>query len=216
MKKYDYILFDLDGTLSDSGLGIVNSVVYAMQQLGLEVGDRESLSKFVGPPLNEAFQTLLGLSAEQAKAGVSLYRKYYREKGILENEMYEGIEELLIKLRDAGKILAVATSKPEPFARAIIERYGIDKYFMYVGGCTLEETRSKKEEVIAYVMDCCGITDRSKAVMVGDRFYDVVGARNSGIDCIGVLYGYGERKELEEAGAAAIAASPGELAAILI
>lgn len=216
MKKYDYIFFDFDGTISESAPGIVKSVAYALNSMGIEVKDMEELKKFVGPPLIESFQTFYGLDPEQTETAVNLFRKRFEESGIFDNEMYAGIDIMLKKLCDSGKIPIVATSKPEAFARQILQRYGIDGYFQYIAGSRLDETRTKKAEVIAYALETCEITDKSRVVMVGDRFHDVVGARENGIDCIGVLYGYGERKELEEAGAIAIAADIGELTDMLM
>ncbi|MGI5985868.1 MAG: HAD hydrolase-like protein [Clostridiales bacterium] len=216
MKKYTYIFFDLDGTISDSAPGIVNSVTYALNHMGTEIKDREQLKKFVGPPLAESFSMYYGYSSEETEQAVKFFREYYQEKGILENSMYEGMDLLLKKLTQAGMIPVVATSKPEPFARTILQRYGIDHYFLYIAGSTIDETRTKKDEVIAYALETCAITDKSKVVMIGDRAHDVIGAKKNGLDCIGVLYGYGERKELEDAGVIRIAEDLNELADILI
>ncbi len=216
MKKYKYIFWDLDGTISDSASGIANSISYAIEKMGTEIPSKETLKKFVGPPLAESLSMYLGYSPEQIEAAIKYFREYYEKKGIEENEMYCGIEELLIKLRDAGYSCVLATSKPEPFARTILKRYGIDSYFLYIAGSTIDETRTKKAEVIAYALETCKITDKSQVVMIGDRSHDVIGAKENGLDCIGVLYGYGDRPELEEAGALAIAADLSELASILI
>ena len=216
MKKYDYIFFDLDGTLSESGPGLINCVAFALNSIGIEVSDREELRKFVGPPLIESFSMFYGLSPEQIQIAVRNFRAQYEASGIFENEMYDGVDILLKKLCDAGKVPVVATSKPEPFARKILQRYSIDKYFLYIAGSGIDETRTKKAEVIAYALEACKISDKSKVVMVGDRFHDVIGARENGIDCIGVLFGYGERKDLEDAGAVAIAADVNELTEMLL
>ena len=217
MNKYKYVFWDLDGTISDSAPGIVNSVSYALEHMGTEITDSRILKKFIGPPLAESFNEYFGYSPEQVETAVKYFREYYKAKGINENEMYAGIEKLLIKLRDAGYICVVATSKPEPFARTILQRYGIDRYFLYIAGSSIDEiTRTKKDEVIAYALETCKITDKSQVVMVGDRSHDVVGATKNGLDCIGVLYGYGDRQELEGAGVTAIAADLNELASILI
>jgi len=216
MNKYKYVFWDLDGTISDSAPGIVNSVSYALEHMGTKITDRRILKRFVGPPLAESFDEYFGYSPEQIESAVKYFREYFESKGIDENTMYEGVEELLIKLRDSGYICVVATSKPEPFARVILKRYGIDKYFHYIAGSTIDETRTKKDEVIAYALETCKITDKSQVVMIGDRSHDVVGAAKNGLDCIGVLYGYGDRPELEGAGVIAIAADLNELASILI
>lgn len=216
MKKYDYIFFDLDGTLSDSAPGIVNAVVYALEKMGTPVGDRTRLKKFVGPPLFDSFRDIIGYSQEETDRAVKYFREYYRSRGIFENTMYPGIDTLLQKLRAAGQTPVVATSKPEDFARQILERYGIAQYFACICGSTMDETRTKKAEVVAYALETCGSPDPSRVVMVGDRLHDVQGAKQNGVACIGVLYGYGSRGELETAGAAAIAADVSALADLLV
>lgn len=216
MKKYDYIFFDLDGTLSDSAPGIVNSVVYALERMGTPVRDREQLKKFVGPPLYDSFRDYIGYSQAETERAVGFFREYYQEHGIFENAMYPGIDTLLEKLHAAGRICVVATSKPEPFARRICERYDIADFFASICGSTMDETRTKKAEVVAYALSSCGVSDTSRVVMVGDRMHDVAGAKENHIDCIGVLYGYGSRDELVSAGAAAIAADISELSALLL
>lgn len=205
MKKYQYLFFDLDGTISDSAPGIVGSVLYAAEQMGTAPGDPKALLKFVGPPLPESFREHFGYSPAEIEQAVPHFRRYYQEKGIFENTMYEGMDSLLEAVTKAGFTCVIATSKPEPFARVIIERYGLHEHFRYIAGSTIEETRTKKDEVIAYALESCGITDPSTVLMIGDRRHDVLGARKNGIDCVGVLYGYGSREELEEAGAIAIA-----------
>ncbi len=216
MKKYKYIFWDLDGTISDSGEGIMNSVTYALEHMGTAVPGNEILRKFVGPPLAESFEKFFGYSDEKTDAAVVFFREYYQSKGIDENHIYVGIAELLQKLTDAGYICVVATAKPEPLARTILKRYGIDKYFLYIAGSTFDDTRTKKEAVIAYALETCGITDKSQVVMVGDRAHDCIGATINGLDCIGVLYGYGDRDELEEAGVIAIAVDIDELTGLLL
>lgn len=205
MKNYEVVLFDLDGTLTDSGIGIKNSVEYALSKFNIEVKDREELNKFIGPPLQDSFIEYYGFSQEKAKKAVDYYREYYNEKGIFENLVYDGIEGLLNKLKNAEKTLIVATSKPEVFAKRILEHFHIAKYFTYIAGADLEGKRSKKDEVIKYALKSCNISDYSKVVMVGDREHDILGAEKIGIDSIGVLFGYGDYEELENAGADYIA-----------
>ncbi len=205
MKTYNTILFDLDGTLTDPGLGITNSVMYALKKYGIEVSDRSELYKFIGPPLAESFEKYYGFSTEESYKAVDCYREYYRDRGLYENTVYDGIEDLLKELKAAGKTLIVATSKPEVFAKEVLRHFGLDKYFEYIAGGNLDGTRTVKAEVIAYALDSCGITDKENAVMVGDRMHDIVGAKTVGIDSIGVLFGYGSREELENAGADYIA-----------
>ena len=208
---YKAILFDLDGTLTDSSVGITKSVIYALKKYGIEEEDQKKLYAFIGPPLTESFQKFYGFSAEQSIEAVEYYREYYREIGIFENKVYEGMKETLRQLKEKGKRLMVATSKPEPFARRIIRHFGLASYFEYVAGMELDGGRGTKAEVIAYALQSCGIDDRGKTVMVGDREHDVIGAKKEGLDCIGVLYGFGSREELEKAGADWIIEKPEEL-----
>lgn len=211
MKSYDTFFFDLDGTITDSAPGITNSVIYALKKYGIEENDYEKLCKFIGPPLDVSFQEYYGFSKEQSLEAIEYYREYYKDKGIFENSVYDGFEEVVKKLKEAGKRLIVATSKPEPFARRIIEHFGLSPYFDYVAGMELDGRRGSKEEVINYALEACGIKDKSKVLMVGDRRHDVIGARAAGIDCLGVLYGFGTREELEAAGAAYIIERPEEI-----
>lgn len=198
---YKYILFDLDGTLTDPGLGITNSVMYALRKFNIEVEDRASLYKFIGPPLLDSFEQFYGLSKEDSELALKYYREYFRPHGLYENEVYDGIEELLIALKQQGKSLILATSKPEEFAIEILKHFKLDKYFDFIAGATMDEKRVKKADVIAYALDSCEISDLSTAIMVGDREHDVLGAKQVGLDCIGVLYGYGDYEELKKAGA---------------
>ena len=214
-RKYQYILFDLDGTLTDSGMGIVNSVAYSLQKKGIDVEDKEELLKFVGPPLIESYRRYYGYSMEEAVEMVDIYREYYGTKGLYENSVYEGMEEVLKVLKERGKVLIVATSKPEEYARQIVEHYGLSKYFMYVAGSNMDETRTKKAEVIAYALESCNIQNMNEVVMIGDRKHDVLGAKAMGLDSIGVLYGYGSREELGAAGADRIVESAEDLIRIL-
>ncbi|WP_138303078.1 MULTISPECIES: HAD family hydrolase [Eubacteriales] len=201
MKEYKYILFDLDGTVTDPGVGITGSVMYALKGFGIEETDRTKLYRFIGPPLADSFRDFYGFTPEEARRGIKLYREYYKDRGIFENKVYEGMEEMLAELKRRGKTLVLATSKPEYFARQILEHFGLTRYFAYAAGATMDETRVGKDEVIAYAMDCCNITDPAQVLMVGDRFHDVEGARANSVDSLGVLYGYGSRQELSQAGA---------------
>ena len=209
-----HILFDLDGVISDNSDGITNGVKEVLKHYGREVPPKSELLKFIGPPLHDAFMEYLGLSAEQSTEGVKVYREYYRSCGIFENVMYDGVPEMLSSLCDAGYKLYLATSKPEEFARRICARFEIDRYFTYIGGATFDGSRDKKADVIRYVMDEYNIVS-SEAIMIGDRHHDVLGAAECNVSCIGVLYGFGSKKELEDAGASHIVASPAEITAII-
>lgn len=212
---YKYVFFDLDGTLSDSGLGITNSVAYALKKMGVGEVRRSWLYKFVGPPLLESFEKFCGLSEKDAMLAVKHYREYYRERGIFENCMYEGVGELLRNLFEQKRTLALATSKPQVFAEQILDSYGIRKYFHSVVGSNLDGTRVRKDEILEHALAKCGVCDLSRAVMVGDREYDILGAKRAGVRSLGVTYGYGSKGELERAGADYIADSLEDVARIL-
>ena len=216
MKQKQYILFDLDGTITDPGLGITNSIMHALRRLGIAVPEREELYRFIGPPLWDSFQKYYGISKEESNVAVEYFREYYRDRGIYECKVYEGMRELLETLKAEGRTLIVATSKAEFFARQVLGHFGLAAYFDFIAGSELDGTRSEKAEVIAYALENCGITDKSRAVMIGDREHDIIGAKKNGIESIGVLHGYGSREELEAAGAGYIADNIIKLAELLI
>ena len=212
-----YILFDLDGTLTDPGMGITNSVMHALTHFGITVTDRSDLYRFIGPPLMDSFMEYYGLTEEQAVEAVCVYREYFADRGWAENTVYGGIEALLADLVAAGKMLLVATSKPQIFAERILVHFGLDKYFTHICGVALQAPRGySKADVIRDALDRAGVSDLTTAVMVGDRHHDIDGAKVVGMDSIGVLYGYGDRTEHEAAGADAIAESVAELKAMLL
>lgn len=216
MKKYDVILFDLDGTLTDSSPGIMNSIVYALKKCNISVENTDDLRKFLGPPLHESFRDFYGFDDEKSMEAVGFYREYFSTKGLLENEVYSGIRELLEDLKDNGKRLILATSKPQPFTDRIMAHFDLAKYFEFIAGSNMDGTRSKKAEVIAYALESCGIMGKSNVVMVGDREHDIIGAKTVGIDSIGVEYGYGDYDELSVAGATYIVKTVEELKDIFI
>ena len=209
----DIILFDLDGTLTDSGPGIMKAGQYALRAFGIERDWRE-LSFFVGPPLSETFARFV--RAENVDAAVAKFREYYQQDGWLDNAPYPGIPALLADLHARGCQLVLATSKPEEYARRIMEHFDLAQYFTAICGATLDETRTDKAEVIAYALDTIGLTDKTGVVMVGDREHDVIGAKKNALPCIGALYGYGTREELRSAGAAAIADTVQDLHKLLL
>lgn len=213
---YGTVLFDLDGTLTDPGIGITNSVMYALKKYGIEPSDRSELYKFIGPPLTESFERFYGFTPGQAKEAVEFYREYFKDKGIFENRPYEGIDVLLSSLKNAGMTLAVATSKPEVFAARILEHFDLAKYFTVTAGSNLDGSRISKADVINYALETLNVNDKASVLMVGDREHDVIGAKAAGIDCVGVLYGYGSREELESAGAGSIAQTVEELKNMLL
>lgn len=196
---FDYLFFDLDGTLTDPAQGITNSFVHALKYFGIEIPSYETLCTFIGPPLPETFKTQFGFDKQKVAEGVKKYREYFATKGLLENSVYPGIPELLAGLKAAGKKLVVATSKPEEYSVRIIEHFGLAQYFENVCGSLMDESRSKKDEVIAYAIERNHISDKSKILMIGDRKHDILGAKKIGLKSCGVLFGYGSREELEEA-----------------
>lgn len=216
MKKYNVILFDLDGTLTDSSPGIMNSIVYALKKYNISVENTDDLRKFLGPPLHESFRDFYGFDDEKSMEAVGFYREYFSTKGLLENEVYSGIREMLEDLKENGKRLILATSKPQPFTDRIMEHFDMAKYFEFIAGSNMDGTRSKKAEVIAYALKSCGIMGKSNVVMVGDREHDIIGATTVGIDSVGVEYGYGDYDELSGAGATYIVKTVEELKELLI
>ena len=182
--KYKYLLFDLDGTITDSQLGITNSVMYALNKYNIEVKQRSDLFKFIGPPLETSFMEYYNFTKEQALQAVDYYREYFKDTGIFENVIYDKFEELLQYLVKQGYILIVATSKPEVFAKRIIEHFHLEQYFSNVCGSTLDGSRSKKGEVIAYALKENKISNLSQVLMIGDREHDIIGAKENHIDCL--------------------------------
>lgn len=206
----DTILFDLDGTLTDSGLGITRAVQYALGQMGYEVPPRESLFSFIGPPLHKSFATQYGMDEQTSVEAVRQFRIYYNQMGgILENEVYPGVPELLRDLKNAGKRLVIATSKPQAAAETVMRHFGLDQFIPEIIGGT-DDTRNSKGKVIAYALKEYGI-DPMTAIMVGDREHDVQGASENGIPAIGITWGYGDRPELETAGAKVVLDTPAEV-----
>lgn len=212
---FDYLFFDLDGTLTDPAQGITNSFIHALKYFGIEIPSYEKLCSFIGPPLVDTFKTQFGFSDEEAAEGVKKYREYFAVKGLLENTVYPGIPELLATLKQNGKKLVVATSKPEEYSIKIIEHFGLSQYFENVCGSLMDETRSKKDEVIEYAIERNHITDRSKILMIGDRKHDMLGAKKCGIAACGILFGYGSREELQTNGADMIARTVKDLELLL-
>lgn len=210
------IIFDLDGTLTDSGEGIINSLKYTLKAYGISNYDEKSLNKFLGPPLIESFMEELGFDKLKALEAVDKYREYFRDIGIFENRLYNGIELLLKSLAADERKIILATSKAEVFAVRVLEHFNISHYFWAVAGSELDGTRIKKSEVIRYALDKAGIDELSSAVMIGDRKHDILGAKEIGIDSIGVLYGYGNYEELKNAGASMIVESVEDLHKALI
>ena len=210
MKKT--ILFDLDGTLTDSGEGIINCAILALQHFGCPIPTREEMRVFVGPPLHESFINH-GVPADKTEEAIAVYRSRYIPIGAYENTPYPGIRELLEALRAEGHTLYVATSKPEAMSIKILEHFDLAKYFDMICGATMDTSRSSKEDVIAYLLEKNGRADN--IIMVGDTKFDVLGAKHHGIKTVGVSWGYGKVEDMVAAGAMAIANTMEELLCIL-
>ena len=212
---WDILLFDLDGTLTDSGPGIMRAAKTALQSFGIDGLSERELRYFVGPPLWESFGKYL--PEEQISAAIDRFREYYRVTGWLENEPYPGVRECLHALKAAGKRMYVATSKLESMARQVLTHFDLMQYFDGVcGGIADDPEAGKKANVVRRALREAGCTDCSRAVLSGDREYDIYGGHAAGIQTVGVLYGYGSREELESAGADALAETPEALLARLL
>ena len=207
------IFFDLDGTLTDSAPGIIHSVQYALKKYGIEAEEND-LRSFIGPPLVHSFQERFGFDHDKALEAVAYYREYFTAGGMFENSVYPGVEEMLQKLKEDGLMLAVATSKPELFSKQILEHFALTRYFDFIGGAAMDETRTTKVEVLSYALQELQV-DPAKAVMIGDRENDMEAASLLGTESIGVLYGYGSKEELTNAGAKVFADTPMDICRII-
>ncbi len=206
------ILFDLDGTLTDSGEGIMNCAKLALEHYGLPIPSEAELRTFVGPPLHESF-IRFGVPAQEADNAIKIYRSRYIPIGKFENHPYDGIRDVLEKLTAAGHKLYVATSKPESMSVEILEHFDLAKYFDIIAGASFDRSRSSKEDVIAYLLSQTG--DLDETIMVGDTAFDVIGANAHGIPTVGVSWGYGKVEDMVAAGAAAIAHTMDELVELI-
>ena len=211
-----YILFDLDGTITEPKEGITKSVQYALKKYGIEVENLDDLCPFIGPPLYQSFEEFYGFSHEQAMEATDEYRVYYRKQGIFECTLYDGIAQLLKELHEQGKKVILATSKPENFAIQLLEHFNIIQYFDVIAGSTLSGSRVEKADVIRHAMSQIKDFDVNEAVMVGDRKFDYIGATECGIPCILIGYGYGEMDELEACNPFAIKETVEELKDFLL
>lgn len=210
------ILFDLDGTLTESGEGITKSVQYALEQMGKPEKDLSKLQVFIGPPLIQQFMKYAGFSKEEAVQALHHYRQRFATKGLFENWLYPGVEEMLQELSNKGYILAIASSKPEFYILQILEHFQMSTYFKEVVGATMDEKRTAKDEVIAEALQRLSIVNKENVVMVGDKEHDIFGAKTHQIPCIAVTYGYGTKEEIENAGPDQIVHSVQELKEYLL
>lgn len=213
---YDVIMFDLDGTLTNPKVGITKSVQFALNKMGIQEQDLEKLTPFIGPPLIPSFKEFYSMNDEQAKQAVHYYRERFSTVGLYENAVYLGIQELLEQLKSQGKTLIVATSKPTVFSVKILEHFGLRDYFTAVIGSNLDGTRVEKNEVIEFALSELSDYDSTKVIMVGDRKYDIIGAKKNDIDVVGVGYGYGGLDELKEAQPTYIVSTVKELQELLL
>lgn len=216
--NYQYIFFDLDGTITESAPGIMASVRYSLEKMGYPSDDLDKIRKFIGPPLKESYMRFYGMTEEQANQAILCYREYYADKGIFENSVYDGMTDSLQLLKSAGKHLVMATSKPEDYAKLIAEHFGFAKYFEVICGATMDEKLVEKADIIAYAMETLGLGDdkKNQILMVGDRRHDIHGAKVNGLKSMGVLFGYGDLAELQGAGADYIVELPSEVGTAIL
>ncbi len=215
MKKYDFIAFDLDGTLTDPKNGLVLGFIYALDRMGVRKEARGDLCRFIGPPLYECWQSEFGFTPEESRRAIDIFREYYDVYGWCDNKVYPGIEKMLAELKSSGKTLALATSKPEETAKKVLKLFSLDKYFDFIAGALSGTERHTKSEVIDYCLENLGSPDKSICILVGDRMYDAEGAILSGIDSLGVLWGHGTEQEIMSSGFTLTAQTPDEVVNIL-
>lgn len=196
MKNYEYILFDLDGTLSDPKIGITKSVQFALRRMGITEENLDHLESFIGPPLQQSFSELYSFDETQIGTAITHYRERFKDKGMYENTLYERIPSLLQELSDNNPILVIATSKPTVFAEEILKYFNIHHHFDLIVGSNLDGTRTSKTEIIQHILHHYNDQPKESFIMIGDRKHDIIGAHNTGIDSIGVTYGYGSLEEL--------------------
>ncbi len=215
-NKYDAVLFDFDGTIADTGKGIFNGVYHVLASMGIDPPEPEKLRFFIGPPLYESFRVIFGFDEETCAAAVLKYREYYSAKGIFELTLYDGMEDLFCKLKAKNIKTGIASSKPEVFLLRIAESLGLSGLVDTVKGSDIDYTNSDKSAIIRRAMEAMSLPAGAKVLMVGDRCFDIIGAKKAGVDSAGVLFGYGSRKEFEEAGADYIIEKPMDIFEIVI
>ena len=215
--KYKYIIFDLDGTLTDPYEGITNSVRYAMEQMKKPIPEGVELGIFIGPPLYYSFEHYMGLTKEESITAVDEYRVYYKDRGLYENKIYDGISDLLSRIRSEGGMAMTGTAKPQVFAEEVLRDVGIYQYFNAISGADMREAHTSKEHIIRRAMQLAGIDESQygECLMVGDRKFDIEGAKLCGIPSAGITWGYGDRAELEAEGATHVVDTVAELEKII-
>ncbi|MDL2230038.1 HAD hydrolase-like protein, partial [Treponema sp. OttesenSCG-928-L16] len=213
--KYKNILFDLDGTLTDSARGIIKGAKYALEKYGIHEDDEAKLSLIIGPPLTDSFRELFGIPEQDIQRMVAYFQEYYSEKGAFENALFPGVEAMLEKLAQEKLSLFVASSKLEKHVRVIISHFGLDRFFTGIAGALPNEVRAEKDELIAYAMETFSLIPE-ETLMVGDRRFDIEGSHRNQIDSAAVLWGYGSKAELEAAGPSYFCATLGELESLVL
>lgn len=213
--KYKYLFFDLDGTLSDTLEGVGNAAIYTLEKLGEATPDKSVIRKFIGPPLKYTFECICGYSEEKTAKAIEIFREYYEDKGWRECHLFDGMKELLEKMKKRGYKLAVATSKAEEFARPLLKMLEVDEYFDFIAGSDDEIGRSSKSDVIRHALNTLGLAPKD-ALMIGDTEFDIEGANEQGLDSVGVLFGFGTRESLESEGATYITETVKELEEFLL
>ncbi|MGD6960871.1 HAD family hydrolase [Fictibacillus phosphorivorans] len=216
MKNYEYILFDLDGTLSDPKIGITKSVQFALRRMGITEENLDHLESFIGPPLQQSFQEFYSFNETQIRTAITYYRERFKDIGMYENTLYEHIPSLLQELSDNGLTVVVATSKPTVFAEEILKYFNIYHYFDLIVGSNLNGTRTSKTEIIQHILHHYIDQPKETFIMIGDRKHDIIGAHNTGIDSIGVTYGYGSMEELTNAKPTSIVKTVSELREVIL
>lgn len=209
--SYKYALFDLDGTLVNTKEGILNGFAYALDYLNIKYKDKEELKIHIGPPLTYTFSDYYKLDKDTTLLAVKKYREFYKDKGMYQCKLYDGINELLIKLKKQNIKIAVSTSKAIVFAEAILKKHNIYDYFNFISGSELDGSREKKEEVIKYALEGLGVKDKNQVIMIGDRCFDIEGARKNNIDSVGVLWGFGNEEEFLKYNSTYIVSNTNEL-----
>lgn len=215
-KNYDAVLFDFDGTIADTGEGIFKGVYYVLDAMGIDHPEPEALRYFIGPPLNESFRTLFGLDEEQCVDAIATYREYYSVKGIFELTLYDGMEKLFRQLKERNIKMGISSAKPEVFLKRIVDHLDMVELFDAVTGNDLDYVHSSKDLIIKRAMELMDLPPDAKVLMVGDRYLDIHGAKEVGIDSAGVLFGYGSQEEFEKAGADYIVGDTEELFEIIV
>lgn len=215
MKNYEYILFDLDGTLIESAKSVEVSIAYAMQSLSLPCPDLSDYTKYVGPPLEDTMRGMCAVPEELIPRAMAIYRDYYDKEGQKTNRLFDGIVEMLSELRERGKKLAVCTSKNEPVAEMVCDQLGLTPYLHAICGSTLDGSRKAKADLIPYALKTLGCEDKALALMVGDTHFDARGAQLDGVDFLGVTYGYGTVESMKACGAIGFADNSAEISDLL-